>query len=161
MLEVLYSTGVRRLELIALQLQDLDYERSVMMVRQGKGKKDRLLPIGKRALQWLEKYLNEVRPELSTQLGEQTLFLSGYGDALNRDVVSRMVRRYIEQADVGRSGSCHLLRHSMATHMLENGADVRYVQEMLGHAQLETTQIYTQVTIKKLQQVHTMTHPAK
>ncbi len=159
-LETFYSTGLRRNELVSLCVDDLDVERRALMIRQGKGKKDRYLPIGKRALSWIEKYCSEVRSQLLIAQYEKTLFISSYGEAINCDVLSRLVKRYIDKAELGKSGSCHLFRHSMATHMLENGADIRFVQAMLGHAQLETTQIYTHVSIKKLQQVHELTHPA-
>jgi integrase/recombinase XerD len=130
------------------------------MVRQGKGKKDRLLPIGKRALEWIARYLEESRPLLLVNTNEHTLFLSTLGQALEPDSLTEYVRHYIDLADIGKKGSCHLFRHTMATLMLENGADVRYIQAMLGHARLETTQIYTQVSIRKLQKVHALTHPA-
>ena len=158
-LETFYSTGIRRTELIHLCLEDLDRNRSILCVRQGKGKKDRILPISQRALSWVERYLDAVRPELVRSIHEHTLFLSSYGEAMNRDFVSRLVKQYIDKAKIGKRGSCHLLRHSMATLMLENGADLRYVQEMLGHSSIETTTLYTRVSILKLQEVHALTHP--
>jgi integrase/recombinase XerD len=161
MLETLYSTGIRRMELIRLQLWDLDPERATLMVRQAKGKRDRLLPIGRRAALWVAKYLAEARPELVTDPHERTLFLTALGQPLVADHLTKMVHDYIEAAGVGKHGSCHLLRHTMATLMLEGGADIRYIQQMLGHAQLTTTQIYTQVSIHKLQQIHALTHPAE
>jgi len=161
MLEVFYSSGIRRMELVRLQLPDVHAERGMLMIRQGKGKKDRVTPIGARALGWVERYLGEVRPELVVGLSEKALFLSAYGEAFNADVVTRMVADYIRRADIGRSGSCHLLRHTCATLMLENGADIRHIQQLLGHANLSTTQIYTEVSIRQLQKVHELTHPAK
>ena len=130
------------------------------MVRQGKNKKDRLLPIGQRALQWIVYYLEHSRPHLLCGTHSHTLFLSNVGGPLEPDSLTEYARRYIDQADIGKRGSCHIFRHTMATLMLENGADIRYIQAMLGHAQLSTTQIYTQVAIKELQRVHSMTHPA-
>jgi len=159
-LEVFYSCGIRRKELSELKLYDVDAERRTLMVRQGKGKKDRLIPIGKRALQWITVYLETARPLLLCNGNDQTLFLSNVGMALEPDSLTEYVRHYIDAADIGKRGSCHLFRHTMATLMLENGADIRYIQAMLGHAQLSTTEIYTQVSIKKLQQIHGMTHPA-
>ena len=91
---------------------------------------------------------------------EQTLLLSTLGQRLEPDSLTEYVRHYINSADIGKKGSCHLFRHTMATLMLENGADIRYIQAMLGHADLSTTQIYTQVSIRKLQQIHALTHPA-
>jgi len=159
-LEVFYSCGIRRKELSELKLYDVDAERRTLMVRQGKGKKDRLIPIGKRALQWIAVYLETARPLLLCNGNDQTLFLSNVGTALEPDSLTEYVRHYIDKADIGKRGSCHLFRHTMATLMLENGADIRYIQAMLGHAQLSTTEIYTQVSIKKLQQIHGLTHPA-
>jgi integrase/recombinase XerD len=161
LMELLYSTGIRRMEAVRLQLEDLHFERRVLAVRLGKGKKDRIVPVGERALSWLEKYLSEVRPQLVVSRRESSLFLSAYGEALAPDYLSRLVIRYIKESGVGKSGGCHLFRHTCATLMLENGADIRFIQQLLGHANLGTTQIYTNVSISQLQRVHEMTHPAK
>jgi integrase/recombinase XerD len=163
-LEVLYSTGIRRRELIGLALFDFDRERGTVMIRQGKGKKDRMIPVGDRAMGWVDRYQHQVRPDLV--VGREiahlaTLFLTHTGDPFTPNRLTQLVRRYVQAADLGKSGSCHLFRHTMATLMLENGADIRYIQAMLGHAELSTTQIYTQVSIRKLKQIHTATHPAK
>jgi len=160
-LEVFYSTGIRRMELINLKLYDLDRERGTLMVRLGKGKKDRMVPIGERALAWCDKYLREERPQLATGLNQETVFLTHLGDAFTPERITQLVRRYVNQADTGKTGSCHLFRHTMATVMLENGADIRYIQEMLGHAKMDTTQVYTQVSIRRLKEVHAMAHPAR
>ena len=149
------------MELINLKLFDIDTERGTVMVRQGKGKKDRMIPIGERALKWIEKYQVEVRPSLTMPDDEGTLFLTNLSQAFTANRLTQMVREYIDMADIGKRGSCHLFRHTMATLMLENGADVRFIQAMLGHVSLETTQIYTQVSIRKLKDIHTATHPAK
>jgi len=141
-LETFYSTGMRRRELAQLELYDLDCERRTVMVRQGKGKKDRMVPIGKRALAWIEKYLAESRPLLQTDHREPALFLSSLGLPLEPDSLTEYVRDYEAKANTGKTGSCHLFRHTMATLMLENGADIRFIQAMLGHAELSTTQIY-------------------
>ena len=159
-LEVFYSTGIRRRELAGLQVYDIDADRQTLMVRQGKNKKDRLLPIGQRALCWIAHYLETARPQLLAGSHSHTLFLSNVGGPLEPDSLTEYVRRYVDAADIGKRGSCHLFRHTMATLMLENGADIRYIQAMLGHAQLSTTQIYTQVAIKELQRIHALTHPA-
>jgi integrase/recombinase XerD len=161
MLEVLYSTGMRRMELINLKLHDIDAERGTVMIRQGKGKKDRMIPIGERAIAWVDKYRDDVRAGLSTGADEGTLFLTHLGEAFTSNRLTQMVRDYIVQADIGKTGSCHLFRHTMATLMLENGADIRYIQAMLGHAELSTTQIYTQVSIRQLKAIHTATHPGR
>jgi len=160
MLELFYSTGMRRAELCGLDLADLNPERRTLHVRQGKGKKDRVVPVGERALHWLERYLREVRPRLSLDTRETALFLTAYGAAFNPDVVSRSVADWLRQAGLKRKGCCHLLRHSCATHMLENGADIRFIQQLLGHEKLDTTAIYTAVSIKQLQEVHTRCHPS-
>lgn len=160
-LETFYSTGMRRSELMGLSLFDLDRERGTIMIRQGKGKKDRMIPIGERAVKWIDRYLNTVRPELAIGRGNTTLFLTSTGEAFTPNRLTQLVRDYVNAADIGKSGSCHLFRHTMATLMLENGADIRYIQAMLGHAELSTTQIYTQVSIRKLKEIHTATHPGK
>jgi integrase/recombinase XerD len=160
-LETLYSTGIRRRELINLQLFDVDAERGALTVRQGKGKKDRVVPIGDRALAWTRKYCQNVRPQLVSNPRETTLYLTRYGRPFSGNTLSWVVREYVLKADLGKSGSCHLFRHTMATLMLENGADIRFIQAMLGHVNLKTTQIYTRVSIRKLKEVHDATHPAR
>ena len=160
MLELLYSCGIRRRELAEMKLYSFDRDRKTLMITQGKGKKDRVVPVGQRALDWIERYLEEGRPKLVVDPNEQTLFLSTLGQQLEPDSLTEYVRRYVESAEIGKKGSCHMFRHTMATLMLENGADIRYIQAMLGHADLRTTQIYTQVSIRKLQQIHKLTHPA-
>jgi integrase/recombinase XerD len=161
-LEVLYSTGMRRGELIGLTLSDLDAGRGTVLIREGKGKKDRVIPIGERAQEWVRKYVDESRPSLAalSPVDDGTLFLSSWGGPLSGNTVTMMVHRYVHDADV-KKGACHLFRHTMATQMLEHGADVRFIQAMLGHEQLSTTQIYTKVSILKLKEVHTKTHPAE
>ncbi len=160
MLETLYSTGMRRMELINVKLYDIDADRGTVMIRQGKGKKDRMVPVGDRALAWLNKYIHEVRPSLVIDPDDGTLFLTKLSDAFSRNRLSQLVRNYVDTADIGKRGSCHLFRHTMATLMLENGADIRFIQQMLGHARLDTTQIYTQVSIRMLKEIHAATHPA-
>ena len=158
-MEILYSTGIRRKELTNLKVTDIDMERGTIMIRHGKGDRDRMLPIGDRAFSWIRKYLNEVRPELVIGLSDNYLLIGANGEGLKPNTVTHLMRKYLKQS--GKTGSCHVFRHSMATLMLENGADVRYIQAMLGHVNLNTTQIYTQVSIKKLKEIHTATHPAK
>ena len=159
MLETLYSTGMRRSELCGLTLVDLDSERGTVLIRQGKGQRDRMVPIGERAIAWVDRYLAEVRPHLVVEPDPGVLFLASTGEAVGPDWLSRITHRYVDRAALGKQGSCHLLRHTMATLMLEGGADVRYIQEMLGHARLETTEVYTHVAIRQLKAVHTATHP--
>jgi len=161
MLELFYSTGLRRSELARLEIHDLNRERQTLQVRQGKGHKDRVVPVGSRALAWVVRYLEEVRPRLMLHAQERALFLTSYGEPFNPDVLSRMVSKWLKQADINRPGSCHLLRSTCATHMLEGGADIRFIQQLLGHEKLETTAIYTQVSIEQLKAVHGKTHPAE
>ncbi|HKM49513.1 MAG TPA: site-specific tyrosine recombinase XerC [Terriglobales bacterium] len=160
-LETLYSTGVRRGELVQIKLYDADLKNGTVFIRQGKGKKDRVVPIGDRAIAWIEKYLRETRPQLAMEPDDMTLFLSQYGEPISRDHLSDKVHDYIEAANLGKSGGPHLLRHTMATLMLEGGADVRFIQQMLGHSNLSSTEIYTHVSIRQLKQVHQATHPAQ
>jgi integrase/recombinase XerD len=159
-LETLYSTGVRRTELTNIKIFDVDVGRGTLHVRQGKGRKDRMIPIGERALAWIEKYLREVRPSYALEPDEGYLFLSQLGDPIAVMTLGLVVSRYVTAADIGKQGSCHLFRHAMATLMLENGADIRMIQAMLGHVKLTTTEIYTHVSIKKLKEIHTATHPS-
>jgi integrase/recombinase XerD len=161
MLETLYSTGMRRQELIDLTLSDVDPERGTVLVREGKGKKDRLIPIGERALAWIETYLTRVRPRFAVPPDGGALFLTRRGRRLRSNRLTELVHGYLETAGLGARGSCHVFRHTMATLMLEGGADVRYIQEMLGHAQLNTTERYTRVAITQLKAVHARTHPAR
>jgi integrase/recombinase XerD len=161
MMETLYSTGIRRAELASLDLSDLDADAGTVRVRQGKGKRDRMVPIGERAVAWVAKYLAEVRPEYAVRVDELALFLNHFGRRFRRDQLSQSIHRYIKDAGVTKPGACHLFRHTMATLMLENGADVRFIQEMLGHAELSTTEVYTHVSIGKLKEIHRATHPAR
>ena len=158
-LETFYSTGIRRKELVHLKLYDVDRERATLTIRQGKGKKDRMIPIGERALAWVGKYLGEARPQLAVEPDDATLFLTQYGEPFHPDAMSNLARDLIAQANLGKSGSCHTFRHTMATLMLDNGADLRYIQQMLGHAEISSTEIYTHVAIRKLQKIHAATHP--
>ncbi len=160
-LETLYSTGVRRQELINLHVHDVDSERGVIMVRQGKGYKDRIIPIGARALAWIDTYVADVRPELASGADDGTLFLTTSGTAFTPGRLAEIVRECVVDSGIGKRGSCHMFRHTMATLMLENGADIRFIQAMLGHADLSSTEIYTQVSIRALKAVHTATHPGK
>ena len=161
LLETLYSTGLRRAEVLALELADIDRERGVLLVRQGKGHKDRFVPIGERALAWIDKYLREARPRLTDDPRQRLLFVTRTGRPMHPNQLSALVRRYLQQAGITKVGACHLFRHSTATMMLEAGADIRYIQALLGHESLQTTQVYAHVSIGKLCEVHARTHPAR
>lgn len=160
MLELLYSSGPRRLELIGLKLSDLNLDQGLMLIREGKGKRDRYVPVTERAAIWMEKYMREARPQLALEPDDYTLFLTGQGEPFSRSHLSSTVHALVMQANIGITGSCHMLRHAMATHMLEGGADIRYIQQMLGHTNLRSTEIYTHVALRALQQIHAATHPA-
>lgn len=158
-METLYSTGIRRMEAANLKLHDIDWEAGIVYIRDGKGGKDRVVPIGNRALEWIERYLQEVRPEYEVN-DRETLFLTEYGEPFHNARMGDLVRRYLDDIGCKKPGACHLFRHTMATQMLNNGADVRFIQALLGHASLSTTEIYTHVSIGKLKEIHTATHPA-
>ena len=158
-LEVFYATGIRRLELTRLALSDIDHMKVTLLIRAGKGARDRLLPLGERALAWLQKYLADARPLLCHDPAVTALFTAADGGPISKVRVGQLTHGYITAAGTGKTGSCHLFRHTMATLMLDGGADLRYVQEMLGHASVATTQIYTHVSITALQAVHARAHP--
>jgi integrase/recombinase XerD len=158
-LEVFYSTGVRASELAELAIADLDVPRGVVAVRHGKGNKPRMVPIAERATAWCEKYLLDARPQLAVPPDDGRLFLNDRGRPFSAKVLTAMARRYLDAAGVTRPGACHLFRHTAATLMLEGGADIRYIQEFLGHADLNTTQLYTHVSITALKAVHERSHP--
>jgi integrase/recombinase XerD len=160
-LETLYSTGVRRMEVVNLRLYDLDHDRGTLIVRQGKGRKDRMVPIGERALAWIDRYLREVRPTLlSGDSAGEIIFLTKLGEPFSPDQMTTLVREYVDAADIGKKGSCHLWRHTAATLLHDAGADIRFIQAFLGHAKLTTTEIYTQVSIRQLKAIHAACHPS-
>lgn len=158
MLEVLYATGVRVSELISLRLSDLNWELGCLSAF-GKGSKQRLIPLGDEALAALADYLQTARSGLCKDSGEQTVFLNRSGKGLTRQGFWKILKRHALSAGITVSISPHMLRHSFATHLLENGADLRAVQAMLGHADISTTQIYTHVIRERLRQIHQQFHP--
>jgi integrase/recombinase XerD len=160
-LETLYSTGIRRSELIHLKLYDLDLKNGSLFVRQGKGQKDRYVPLGSRAIDWLRRYLDDIRPAIVIEPDDGSVFLHEFGEPFSKNRLTDLVKKYLRTAGVDKPGAAHLFRHAMATHMLTNGADIRFIQAILGHAQLTTTEIYTHVSIAKLKEVHALTHPAE
>ncbi|NVJ65364.1 MAG: tyrosine-type recombinase/integrase [Gammaproteobacteria bacterium] len=159
-LETYYATGIRRMELAYINIPDLDREKRILTVFKGKGDKERRVPIAERACLWIDFYLKEVRPKLATVKSSRTLFVDDIGLEFREQQLTRMVSKYVRRAGIKVRGACNLFRHSTATLMHENGADIRHVQEMLGHADISTTQIYTHVAIKKLVDVYLNTHPA-
>lgn len=160
-LEVLYSTAIRRMELVRLQEFDLDLLGGLARVRGGKGGRDRVVPLGGRAARWVSAYLVDVRPRLVGPDPGGALFLTDYGEPFGKNRLGDLVKRYLVNARFAAPGACHVFRHACATHMLENGADIRFIQVLLGHADLGTTQVYTRVSIAKLKEVHEVTHPAR
>jgi integrase/recombinase XerD len=158
-LETLYSTGMRRAELAGLEIGDLDTERGLVLIREGKGRKDRMVPIGERALSWIARYLSDVRPLYVVPPDEGEIFLTRFGKGFVPNGISEMVSAVVKASGVGKRGSAHLLRHTAATLMLEGGADIRFIQQMLGHESLSSTQVYTRVSIRALKEVHDATHP--
>jgi len=157
-LEFLYATGVRISELIHVKRKDLLSEVELVRVI-GKGQKERIIPIGKKALKWVEKYLQEARPKLAKEYSEDVLFLNRRGRPFSRMGLWKILRKYVMQAGIKKKVSPHTIRHSFATHLLEGGADLRAVQEMLGHADISTTQIYTHLDREYLKQEHRDYHP--
>lgn len=159
MLEVMYSSGLRASELVSLELYDFDLDRGLVHVRLGKGRQDRLVPLGDRAAQWFSRYLDHARPELARH--DPAAFVSFTGQRLNRNHPTNCIRDYAQTAGLRKAAGSHILRHTTATEMLEHGADARVIQELLGHKRLSTTAGYLHVAIKELRTVHARTHPAE
>lgn len=161
LLELLYATGARVSEAVSLSADDLDLDGDVPVVRLfGKGRKERIVPVGSFAVDALDAYRVRARPALAARgRGSTAFFLNSRGGALSRQSAWTAIRRAAEAAQLGERVSPHTLRHSFATHLLEGGASVREVQELLGHASVATTQIYTQVTAAALREVFTLSHP--
>ncbi len=159
-METFYSTGIRRSELTRLTLSDFMPKQKTLRIAEGKMGKTRLVPIGADAITWINRYLRKARPALR-QKRSNLLFLNQLGEQLHPPTLSLIIRHYIEAAGVKKRGSCHLFRHTMATLMLKNGADLRSVQEILGHSQINTTERYTHLDINHLIAVHQSTHPAE
>jgi integrase/recombinase XerD len=158
-LEVLYSTGIRRSELIKLNVEDVFIERGEVAINQGKGKKDRIVPVGDVALTFLTTYLKMARPWLAQSLEEHAVFLTVGGKRMTHQTVGMMIHRTVKKSGVQKRVTPHIFRHSMATHLLRNGADIRHIQALLGHASLLSTQVYTHLTIEDLKQAVKKAHP--
>lgn len=157
-LEILYASGLRVSELSGLEIQHLDMEVGYLRVT-GKGNKQRVVPFGSKAREWVERYLREVRPSLVKPKTTGHLFLSNRGTKMSTKTIWALVKKYLKRAGTQRNVTPHTLRHSFATHLLNHGADLRIIQEMLGHADISTTQIYTHVDNTRLKQVHYQFHP--
>jgi integrase/recombinase XerD len=163
MLELLYSSGLRSGELCKLTIYDLDFEDRIVRVLEGKGRKDRIVPVGRTALDWCKAYLKEARPVLlpRNQGNATKLFLTLFGGGMKTAYVYRIVKKASKVANLPEETTTHSLRHACATEMLKGGASVRHVQEMLGHADISTTQIYTHLAKADLQKVHRETAPSE
>ncbi len=158
-LEVLYATGIRVSELINLTQMNLRFEEGVVLVF-GKGSKERIVPIGRSAMRWVRRYQIEARERLAKRgKSYDVLFLNHRGGKLSRAAIREMIVRYAKEANITKGVHPHMFRHSFATHLLEGGADLRAVQEMLGHADISTTQIYTHIDREYLKEVHRTFHP--
>jgi len=160
MMEVLYSTGMRVSELVALNMDDVDFLSEVIHVR-GKGKKERICPIGSSALQGIQSYIEfrNRRMANDSAFDGKVLFANKHGQRMSARSVRRKMDKYLIEAGLDPAISPHTLRHSFATHMLNNGADLRSVQELLGHQSLSTTQIYTHITTSRMQEQYHKAHP--
>ena len=159
-LELMYSSGLRVSELCNLTLQDIDLEEGFLRVQSGKRGKDRLIPVGSKATEAVARYLHHGRPELVRGKTKSDLFISNRGSAMSRKTVWHWIKQYAKRAGLDADTvKPHLLRHSFATHLLSNGADLRAIQEMLGHSDISTTEIYTRVDHKRLVESHSKFHP--
>lgn len=157
-LELFYASGMRVSELVNLKLEHLNLEIGYVRCI-GKGRKERIIPVGKRAIEAVKKYCATVRPRLLKSKPSSVLFLSRLGEKISRQSVWKVIKRYAKKANIKRAIKPHTLRHSFATHLLERGADLRSVQEMLGHSDISTTQIYTHVDRERLKSIHKQFHP--
>lgn len=158
MLELLYATGIRVSELVNLAIGDVNLEMGFVKCM-GKGSKERIIPLGSVAIQIVRQYIATGRPHLLKEGSETALFLNHHGKQITRQGFWKIMKRCAQQANIRNEITPHTLRHSFATHLLENGADLRSVQEMLGHADISTTQIYTHVTRTRIKDVYAKTHP--
>jgi integrase/recombinase XerD len=158
MLETLYATGLRVSELVGLKLTAVNLNDGVLRVT-GKGNKDRLVPLGEEAVQWLRRYLEEARPVLLARNLCDQVFVTARGSGMTRQAFWYLIKRRARAAGISRPLSPHTLRHAFATHLLNHGADLRVVQMLLGHSDISTTQIYTHVARERLKQLHAQHHP--
>lgn len=157
-LELMYATGMRVSEVVKLRISDLDLNLGILRC-QGKGKKERILPLGKGACKAISKYLQESRPKLKKSNSVSELFLSRLGESISRQSVWKIIKKYAKKCNIDKNVTPHTIRHSFATHLLERGADLRIVQELLGHSDISTTQVYTHMEKDRLKSLHKKFHP--
>ncbi len=157
--EVLYSSGIRKTELNNLTLADVDYHDGFLRIIEGKGRKDRIVPIGRIACRYLENYIKSIRCELITDPYNNHLFLTLRGKRFSKNVVWELIKKYAKKAKIKKNVHPHTFRHSCATSMLKNRADIVTIQKLLGHASLDSTQVYTHLSITDLKSVHSRCHP--
>jgi integrase/recombinase XerD len=160
-IEILYDTGIRRSELAGIRPADIDQNAGYVYIRNGKGGKDRVVPVSDRVCKLIHDYMLFIRPEFIKDTDPGGLIVTRWGQNMTGHGIYREVRQAVRNAGIKKNVTCHSLRHSCATHMLKNGAPVRHIQEMLGHASLDSTQIYTRVTINDLKAVHAKYHPGE
>jgi integrase/recombinase XerD len=159
-MEVMYATGIRLDELVNLEIYHVDLKEQVLYIRKGKGRKQRIVPLGKHAGQWLREYLEKIRPHYSKKNPkERRLFLNNQGLAITSGSIRQFLRVYSKSSGFKKNVSPHTFRRTCATHLLQQGADIRYIQKLLGHQSLKTTQIYTRVRPMEVKEMHERTHP--
>ena len=158
MLELLYATGLRVSELVGIELTQVNLRQGVVRVS-GKGNKERLVPLGEEAISWLQRYLSESRSQLVEGKPSRSVFVTRRGGAMSRQSFWYLIKKYARRAGINSDLSPHTLRHAFATHLLNNGADLRVVQMLLGHNDISTTQIYTHIATERLKQLHSVHHP--
>ena len=158
MLELMYSSGLRISELVNLKMQDIDLEDDIVRIY-GKGSKERIVPIGDYAIKYLKKYIYVYRSSLMHNKVSDYIFLNSRGDRISRQAMFKLIKKIIRDKNIKKNVSPHTLRHSFASHMLENGADLRSIQELLGHSDISTTQIYTHISNKKIKENYEESHP--
>jgi len=158
-LELFYSTGLRRSELATLSVYDVDLNAGVVRVRSGKGKKDRVVPLGKVAARWVSEYVRRIRPAFAREASDTHLFLTAAGRGISDALLAALANRCARRAEIEKKVSCHSLRHAFATHLHQEGAGIRAIQAMLGHESLESTQIYTRLVPQDLARGIERFHP--
>lgn len=158
-MELLYATGIRNMELRQLTVRNVNLDNKTIFIKEGKGSKDRVIPLIPIAQKYLKTYMETIRPKLQKDKREQTLFLNLNGKPFDRQGLCELIQKYAQASNVNKPVTAHIFRHSIATHLLENGMSIRYIQEFLGHASLGTTQRYARVTIKDLRRMYAKHHP--